>query len=108
MWHQKKQNTYYIQDNMENEAFNNYRYSEKCIEDILFNEQVLQDIKQLISILPDVQQSVVKMRYFEQMNFNDIAKIENVSVNTALGRMRYALLNMRRIIYNYDIDLNLR
>ena len=64
--------------------------------------------KKLISILPDVQQSVVKMRYFEQMNFNDIAKIENVSVNTALGRMRYALLNMRRIIYNYDIDLNLR
>lgn len=82
--------------------------SEKCIEDIMFNEQVLLDAMKLVDFLPIPQRSVVKMRFFEGLNFNEIAEKDNVSVNTALGRMRYALLNMRRIVAEKEIDLMLK
>ncbi len=82
--------------------------SEKCIEDIMFNEQVFLDTMKLVDFLPIPQRSVVRMRFFEGLNFNEIAEKDNVSVNTALGRMRYALLNMRRIVAEKEIDLMLK
>ena len=90
------------------DLLNYHIYSERCIEDIMFNEQVLLDIAKLVKFLPVSQQSVVRMRFFEGMNFNEIAKIDKVSVNTALGRMRYALINLRRIVAEKEIDLKLK
>jgi RNA polymerase sigma-70 factor (ECF subfamily) len=81
---------------------------EKSIEDVMFNEQVMLDAVRLVDFLPIPQQSVVRMRFFEGMNFNEIAEKDNVSVNTALGRMRYALLNMRRMVNEKEIDLKLK
>jgi len=87
---------------------NNAKLSEKSVEDTMSNEQVLADVVQLIDFLPPSQQSVIRMRYFEDLSFKEIAEKTNVSINTALGRMRYALLNMRRIAAENDVYLEIK
>lgn len=77
------------------------------IENHYINNQVLVDIHRLLNTLPPTQREVVYMRYFQELSFKEIAETTNVSINTALGRMRYALLNMRRIAKSYDISLQL-
>lgn len=106
-WDKKKINTVSASDT-EFDVLNYSILTEKCIEDIMFNEQVLLDTIKLVDFLPVPQRSVVNMRFFEGLNFNEIAEKDNVSVNTALGRMRYALLNMRRIMAEKEIDLRLK
>jgi RNA polymerase sigma-70 factor (ECF subfamily) len=78
------------------------------VEDTMSNEQVLADVVRLIEFLPESQRSVVRMRYFEDLSFKEIAEKTDVSINTALGRMRYALMNMRRIAQENDIYLELK
>ena len=68
------------------------------IEDLIVSKQILKDVKRLVDHLPKDQKEVVFMRYFKEMSFKDIADITNVSINTSLGRMRYALINLRRLI----------
>ena len=87
---------------------NNAKLSEKSIEDTMSNEQVLADVVHLIDMLPPSQQKVIRMRYFEDLSFKEIAEKTNVSINTALGRMRYALLNMRRIAAENDVYLEIK
>ncbi|MBP1637722.1 MAG: polymerase, sigma subunit, family, partial [Bacteroidetes bacterium] len=87
---------------------NNAKLSEKSVEDTIYNEQVLTDVVHLIDYLPQSQQEVVRMRYFEDLSFKEIAERTEVSINTALGRMRYALLNMRRIATENDIQLEIK
>ncbi len=78
---------------------------ESTIENRMVNEQVLRDVRALVDELPDCQREVVFMRFYQQLSFKDIADITGVSINTALGRMRYAILNMRRIAAEKDISL---
>ena len=78
------------------------------MEDTINNEQVLTDVTHRIDYLPQSQQEVVRMRFFEDLSFKEIAERTDVSINTALGRMRYALLNMRRIAHENDIQLELK
>ncbi len=78
---------------------------EGTIENRMVNEQVLRDVRALVDELPDCQREVVYMRFYQQLSFKDIADITGVSINTALGRMRYAILNMRRIAAEKDISL---
>ena len=68
------------------------------IEDLIISKQILKDVKRLVDHLPKDQKEVVVMRYFKEMSFKDIADVTNVSINTSLGRMRYALINLRRLI----------
>ena len=70
---------------------------------ILVNEQILKDVKLLMEELPEVQREVVYMRYYEEMSFKDIAKVTGVSINTSLGRMRYALINLRRLSREHGV-----
>ena len=74
-------------------------------EKALVNEQVLKDVRQLMDALPDVQREVVYMRYYQELSFKEIAKITGVSINTSLGRMRYALINLRRLSREHSIEL---
>ena len=76
-------------------------------EKALVNEQVLKDVRQLMETLPDVQREVVFMRYFQEMSFKEIAAATGVSINTSLGRMRYALINLRKLSHEYNIELQL-
>tara|TARA_B100000927_G_scaffold266993_1_gene240822 strand:- start:1716 stop:2312 length:597 start_codon:yes stop_codon:yes gene_type:complete len=71
---------------------------EDSIEDLIVSKQILKDVKRLVDHLPKDQKEVVFMRYFKEMSFKDIADVTNVSINTSLGRMRYALINLRRLI----------
>jgi len=76
------------------------------IEDEMIQQKILNNVKALIDKLPDEQKRVLKMRYYFNMSFNEIAKDCNISINTALGRMRYALINMRKIIKKEGIVLS--
>ncbi len=95
-------------DAFEYEVTNNTKLSDLSIEDIISNEQVLSDVVRMVSFLPEVQQEVVRMRFFEELSFKEIAEKTDVSINTALGRMRYALLNMRKMAAEKDVYLELR
>ena len=71
----------------------------------MLNNQTMQDIVFLMNMLPEQQRNVVYMRYFQNLSFKEIAEETNVSINTSLGRMRYALMNMRKLSRQYDINL---
>src|SRR5699024_9933157 len=71
----------------------------------LMNEQIRKDVRKLIEELPEEQIEVLKMRIYKEMSFKEISKQTNVSINTALGRMRYALINLRKVIEQHDIVL---
>ena len=103
----KNENTFSA-DAVDYDIVNNAKLSEKSVEDTLSNEQVLADVVQLIDLLPASQQKVIRMRYFEDLSFKEIAERTDVSINTALGRMRYALLNMRRIATEKDVFLEIK
>jgi len=92
-------------DETETDLFNNVNLSDDNIETQLVNEQVLRDVKRLMDALPDNQREVVYMRFYQDLSFKEIAEITGVSINTALGRMRYALLNIRRMAEEKDIQL---
>jgi RNA polymerase sigma-70 factor (ECF subfamily) len=68
---------------------------------------VLSDVKKLIGYLPDAQREVLEMRYYRDLSFKEIADVTGVSINTALGRMRYAILNMRRLAEDNKMILTL-
>ena len=92
-------------DETDVDLFNNMAFSEGTIENKMVNEQVLRDVRALVDELPDCQREVVYMRYYQKLSFKDISDITGVSINTALGRMRYAILNMRRIATEKHISL---
>ena len=92
-------------DETEVDLLNNAAFSEGTIENKMVNDQVLRDVRALVDELPDCQREVVYMRYYQKLSFKDIADITGVSINTALGRMRYAILNMRRIAAEKEISL---
>ena len=77
------------------------------IEDCMVRDQISEDVRRLIEALPESQREVLKMRYYGDMSFKEISDKTNVSINTALGRMRYAIMNMRRIAQENNIALSL-
>ena len=94
-------------DEVEVDLFNNIKLCEGTIEDNMVRHQVLLDVKKLVQHLPDNQREVLEMRYYQDLSFKEIADITGVSINTALGRMRYAILNMRRLTEENQIELSL-
>ena len=77
------------------------------IESQYVNAQVLEDVKKLMNMLPATQREVVFMRFYQELSFKEIAELTNVSINTALGRMRYDILNLRRMVQSHHITLQL-
>lgn len=92
-------------DNEEVNVLNRRDLSEGTIEDAIIDCQIMDDVQTLVSTLPEDQRRVVEMRYYENMSFKEIAERSGVSINTALGRMRYAILNMRRRAKQADMVL---
>ena len=81
------------------------RYAERSVEDSMISEQISADIRSLVELLPDEQREVVKLRYYSDLSFKEIAEQTGVSINTALGRMRYALINLRKMIQEKKMSL---
>jgi RNA polymerase sigma-70 factor (ECF subfamily) len=88
------------------DIFRTLKLDELNIEDQMVKDQILKDVKKLIRELPPEQQEVLILRHYADMSFQEIADFTNVSINTALGRMRYALINMRKIIEQNKIILS--
>ena len=86
---------------------NRKELSEATVEDHIILSQIETDIHRLIMALPENQREVLQLRYFKDMSFKEIAMLTNVSINTALGRMRYAILNMRKMAQENHIALSL-
>ena len=82
------------------------RLAEGSVEDAMVSEQTEREVRALVEMLPAEQREVVLMRYFGGLSFKEIADATGVSINTALGRMRYALMNMRRIAEENNIVLS--
>ena len=82
------------------------RFAERTVEDNIISEQIEADVRRLVEHLPDEQREVVKLRYFSGLSFQEIADQTGVSINTALGRMRYALINLRKMIAENNIILS--
>lgn len=82
------------------------KLAERTVEDAMVCEQIERDVRALVELLPAEQREVVMMRYFSGLSFKDIAEQTNVSINTALGRMRYALINLRRMIKEKNLILS--
>ncbi len=89
------------------DVLNRKELCEQTIEDIMVSDQIREDVKHLITLLPPLQKEVLKMRYYQNLSFKEIAEQTGVSINTALGRMRYALINLRRIAAEKDIVLSI-
>lgn len=94
-----------VGENSEYDIFNQIGMSEESPEDGIMRSQVHQRIRDLVDALPAEQREVVILRHYADMSFKEIATLTRVSINTALGRMRYALINMRRLVEEKDLIL---
>lgn len=83
----------------------NVPITDHSVEQGLVVDQIYSDLHRMINFLPDEQREVLRMRIFDDMSFKDIADITNVSINTALGRMRYALINLRKMMVANNMTL---
>ena len=106
--HFRKSNRIPVINNSKNEDFNIFdtiEITDKSIEEQIITRQIHKDLRKLIEFLPPEQKEVLYMRHYAEMSFKDIAEVTNVSINTALGRMRYALINLRKLIAEKNIVL---
>ena len=92
-------------DDYESDLFNSRKLSDANVEDQLVSVQIRKDVRRLISQLPEDQREVVILRHYAGLSFKEIADLTDVSINTALGRMRYALINMRKIMQEKQMIL---
>ena len=92
-------------DDTEVDLFNSQKFSDKNIEEIIVSSQIKSELRTLINELPSDQREVVLLRHYGELSFKEIADQTGVSINTALGRMRYALINLRKMINERELSL---
>ena len=100
-----KQNSEISGESYENFILNSRKYSLENVEDLLIKEQIRKDVRSLVDELPGEQKEVILLRHYGGLSFKDIAEQTDVSINTALGRMRYALINLRKLISEKNVNL---
>ncbi|MBR5603873.1 MAG: sigma-70 family RNA polymerase sigma factor [Bacteroidales bacterium] len=93
--------------NKDYDLIDNAKITDLSIEDRMVTEQVYDDIRKMIDFLPEEQREVLNMRMYADMSFKDIAEATNVSINTALGRMRYAIINLRKMAKENNLSLTI-
>lgn len=87
------------------DMLDNARFQDPSVEEQMVTEQIHDDIRKMVEFLPEEQREVLVMRMYEDMSFKEIADATNVSINTALGRMRYALINLRKMAKKQNVTL---
>ncbi len=103
---QKKQRNNISEGDAGYDLLNHPKFSDRTVEEQLITDQIEADVRKLIDFLPSEQKEVVLMRYYMGLSFKEIAEQTNVSINTALGRMRYALINLRKLIDENQLTLS--
>jgi len=96
-----------IENRTDYSIFETIKVYDESMEDKIIIEQIHNDIRALIELLPDEQKEVVMLRHYFELSFKEIAEQTNVSINTALGRMRYALINIRKLMKEKSIALSI-
>ena len=104
---QEKNENVVSNDDSEVDLLNNINLSERTIESEIIEGQIKDDVRELVKLLPDNRREVVYMRFYQNLSFKEIAEATGASINTALGRMRYAILNLRRMAEERDMVLTL-
>jgi RNA polymerase sigma-70 factor (ECF subfamily) len=104
-YRQKKLEQTISNDNYDFDLLNNAKMADGTIEDVMVHDQISSDVQHLVELLPDNQKEVLQLRYYQDCSFKEIADQTGVSINTALGRMRYAILNIRRMADDKQIIL---
>lgn len=94
-------------DRDDNQGLNRSDIADSTVEDMMITEQIHADVRKLVDALPESQREVLEMRFYRNMSFKEIAEATNVSINTALGRMRYALMHIRKLAKEKNIVLSL-
>jgi RNA polymerase sigma-70 factor (ECF subfamily) len=94
-------------DNEEIDVFNTIGYDELNMEQRMVKNQIRSDMKNLLDLLPEEQKEVIKLRHYYDMSFKEISNFTNVSINTALGRMRYAIINLRKMADQKGVSLEM-
>lgn len=97
-----------VRSDENNDVFSTISNDDLHIEDKLIRDQTLSDVKKLIRYLPEEQRIVVMMRHYYGMSFKEIAETCDISINTALGRMRYALINLRKLVDANGVVLTMK
>ena len=92
-------------DNDEFSIFDLLANQEENIEEQLISRQIQEDLMKMLKFLPENQQEVIKLRFFDGLSFKEIADQTDTSINTTLGRVRYALINLRKIMEEHHIIL---
>lgn len=108
-WYREQKSDKIVEPTLENDLSNisGGDLLDSNIENEYVNKQVLSDVRKLMNFLPAPQREVVYMRFYQELSFKEISETTNVSINTALGRMRYAILNLRRMAKEHNIALQL-
>lgn len=100
-----KSGVHVTSDDVGYDILNQSKFSQGNFEDVLMQSQTALQVRGLVDLLPEEQREVVMLRHFVGMSFKEIAEQTNVSINTALGRMRYALINLRKLIEEKELNL---
>ncbi len=100
---EKKMRT--ISPNEDFDIFKVLKLSDENVQDFMVREQIEEDVRKLVTYLPEEQREVVEMRMYKDLSFKEISELTGVSINTALGRMRYALINLRKLIEKHQVIL---
>ena len=103
---QRKQQNHISESEAGYDLLNNKKFSDPTVEEDLVSQQIEADVRKLLDYLPQEQKDVVMMRYYMGLTFKEIADQTDVSINTALGRMRYALINLRKLIHENQLILS--
>jgi RNA polymerase sigma factor (sigma-70 family) len=103
----EKQMRTFSNDDYETDIFNSSKFSDSTIEDDIIQDQIMSDVRQLVDFLPNEQKEVIVLRHFMGLSFKEISEQTNVSINTALGRMRYALINLRKLVNEKNLSLTI-
>lgn len=102
----KQKKMHMVRSNNDFDIFDVIKDDNINVDDRLIRDQIFSDLRSLINLLPNDQKEVLMMRYFEEMSFKKIAEYFDISINTALGRMRYALINLRVLKKKRHVDLH--
>lgn len=100
---EKKMRT--ISPNEDFDIFKVLKLSDENVQDVMVREQIETDVRKLVEYLPEEQREVVEMRMYRDLSFKEISDLTGVSINTALGRMRYALINLRKLVEKHNVIL---
>jgi len=105
-YYRKVQRMPVFESNSDFNIFDVLNGTDPSIEQKIITEQIYTDVKSLVKYLPEEQREVLEMRIYDDVSFKDIAELTGVSINTALGRMRYALINLRKLIKEKNVIIS--